>query len=59
MGLSDEGEVLVKVSRDLYISPESNNYWADYTKTRENLGWEPRVKFNELVNIMMESITKA
>ena len=45
VGLSDEGKVLVKVSRDLYRPLESDNYRADYTKAHENLGWEPKVKF--------------
>ena len=59
VGLSDEEKVLVKVSRDLYRPLESDNYRADYTKAREKLGWEPRVKFKELVRLMVESDIKA
>ena len=58
VGISDEGKVLVKVSRDLYRPLESDNYRADYTKARKKLGWEPRVKFQELVKIMVESDIK-
>lgn len=59
VGLSDKGKVLVKVSRGLYRPLESDNYRADYTKAREILGWEPRIKFKELVKIMVESDIKA
>ena len=59
VGLSDKGKVLVKVSRDLYRPLESDNYRADYTKACEKLEWEPRVRFKELVKIMVESDIKA
>ena len=38
VGLSGEGKVLVKVSRELYRPLESDNYRADYAKAREKLG---------------------
>ena len=59
VGLSDEEKVLVKVSRDLYRPLESDNYRADFSKAREKLGWEPRVRFKELVKLMVESDIKA
>ena len=43
--LFDEEKVLFKVSRDLYRPQESDNYRANYSKARDKLGWEPRVKF--------------
>lgn len=58
VGLSDEGKVLVKASRGLYRPLESDNYRADYSKAREKLGWEPEVKFKELVRIMVENDIK-
>ena len=58
IGFSDEEKVLVKVSRDLYRPVESDNYRADYSKAREKLGWEPRVKFKELVRIIVEKDIK-
>ena len=58
VGLSDQEKVLVKVSRDLYRPLESDNYRADFSKAREKLGWEPRVKFKELVKLMVESDIK-
>jgi GDPmannose 4,6-dehydratase len=59
VGISDEGKVLVKVSRDLYRPLESDNYRANYSKARDSLGWEPKVKFKELVRIMVESDRKS
>jgi GDPmannose 4,6-dehydratase len=58
VGLSEEGKVLVKISRDLYRPLESDNYMADYRKAREKLEWKPKVKFKELVRKMVESDIK-
>lgn len=58
VGLSEEGKVLVKVSRELYRPLESDNYKADYSKAREKLGWKPKINFNELIKIMVESDIK-
>ena len=38
-----------------YLRPtEVEALWGDATKARERLGWEPRVRFAELVRIMLE-----
>ena len=58
VGLSDDGKTMVKVSRDFYRPLESDNYMADYSKAKNKLGWEPRVKFRELVKLMVESDIK-
>jgi len=49
---------MMKVSRELYRPLESDNYTADYTKAKEKLGWNPVIKFRELVRIMVESDLK-
>jgi GDPmannose 4,6-dehydratase len=54
VGLSANGKVLVKVSKDLYRPLESDNFRADYSKAKEKLKWEPKVKFKELVKIMVD-----
>jgi len=54
VGLSENGKTLVKVSKDLYRPLESDNYRADYSKAKEKLGWEPKVRFADLVNIMVD-----
>ena len=55
VGLSDEGKVLVKINKNFFRPLESDNYVADYTKAREKLSWEPKIKFRELVKKMVQS----
>jgi GDPmannose 4,6-dehydratase len=54
VGLSDRDEVLVKVNKDLYRPLEAENFKANYRKAKDLLGWEPKVKFNELVKVMVD-----
>jgi GDPmannose 4,6-dehydratase len=54
VGLSEDGETLVKVSREFFRPLESDNYRGDYSKSRKKIGWEPGTKFSELVKIMEE-----
>jgi len=58
IGVSDEGKTMIKVSKEFYRPLESDNYKADYTKAKEKLGWNPVIKFRELVRIMVESDLK-
>ena len=58
VGLSEDGETLVKVSRDFFRPLESDNYRGDYSKARKKIGWEPKTKFGDLVKIMVESDMK-
>ena len=58
VGLSEDGETLVKVSRDFFRPLESDNYRGDYSKAKRELRWEPRTKFSDLVKIMVESDMK-
>ena len=55
VGLSEDGETLVKVSGEFFRPLESDNNRGDYSKARKKIGWEPRTKFGELVKIMVES----
>ena len=55
VGLSDDGKVLVKVNRNFFRPLESDNYVADYSKAKRMVGWEPKLKFKELVKKMMQS----
>ena len=54
VGLSEDGETLVKVSREFFRPLESDNYMGDYSKARKKIGWEPRARFGDLVKIMVE-----
>jgi GDPmannose 4,6-dehydratase len=58
VGLSEDGETLVKVSREFFRPLESDNYRGDYSKARKKIGWEPKTKFGDLVRIMVESDLK-
>ena len=55
VGLNDEGKTLVRVSNEFFRPLESDNYRADYTKAKNKLGWKPKIKFNDLVKIMVEN----
>ena len=63
-GLSEEGidastgDVLVKVSKDYYRPIDIECLIGDASKAREKLGWTPRTRFNELVELMMDSALK-
>ncbi|MFA6235243.1 MAG: GDP-mannose 4,6-dehydratase, partial [Bacteroidota bacterium] len=46
------GKILVEVSPSYYRPTEVELLIGDPTKAREKLGWEPQVKFEELVRIM-------
>lgn len=45
----------VVVDEDLYRPTEVDVLLGDYSKAKRVLGWEPRVKFKELVGIMVEA----
>jgi len=52
-GLVD-GKVVIEIDPKYYRACEVSHLQGDYSKAKENLGWEPKVKFNELVKIMVE-----
>ena len=58
IGLSDDVKTMIKVSKEFYRPLKSDNYKADYTKAKEKLGWNPEIRFRELVRIMVESDLK-
>ncbi len=47
-----------KVSKDFMRPAEVDFLIGDYTKAKEKLGWEPEVKFTELVKMMVNSDIK-
>ena len=58
VGISNEGRTLVKVSREFFGPPESDNYRADYTKAKKRLGWAPKTMFKDLIDIMVRKDTE-
>ncbi len=49
------GEILVEVDPSYFRPTEVEILLGDPTKAKEKLGWEPEVKFEELIKIMMKS----
>ncbi len=45
--------MVVTVSKKYYRPLEADNYMADYSKAKDVLGWEPFVRFADLVDIMV------
>jgi GDPmannose 4,6-dehydratase len=52
---AQSGKVIVNIDRRFYRPAEVDLLLGDPTKARERLGWEPKVKFTELVEIMMKA----
>ncbi|CAF3728274.1 unnamed protein product [Rotaria sp. Silwood1] len=49
------GKVLVSVDPTYYRPTEVDLLIGDATKAKVNLGWEPKIKFEELVSIMVKA----
>lgn len=52
------GDILVEIDPRYYRPTEVDFLLADISKARKNLGWEPKVKFTELVKIMVDADMK-
>jgi len=48
------GNIIIDVDLKYFRPSEVNELLGDYTKAKTILGWEPKVKFKEIVKIMME-----
>lgn len=53
-GLGPDGQVLIEVDPNYFRPAEVDLLLGDATKAREVLDWQPRVKFPELVRMMVE-----
>ena len=53
-GYDEKGNLLVEVNPEFYRPVEVPYLKGDSSKIREKLGWVPKVKFKELVKLMME-----
>ena len=49
------GKVVIEVSPKYFRPTEVDILQGDYSKAKQILGWEPKIKFHELVKIMMEN----
>jgi GDPmannose 4,6-dehydratase len=52
------GRVIVRIDPQYFRPSEVHLLIGDYTRARQRLGWEPTVRFAELVRIMVESDLK-
>ncbi len=52
------GDVLIEIDPRYFRPLEVENLQGDASKARKKLGWEPKVKFNDLVKIMVEEDIK-
>ncbi len=53
--LTSNGKVVVGINPRYYRPTEVELLHGDYSKAKEQLGWEPKVTFKELVKIMVEA----
>jgi len=53
------GNIVVEIDPDYFRPTEVELLLGDPTKAREKLGWQPEVKFKELVEIMMKADLEA
>lgn len=51
-------KVIIEIDERYYRPAEVDILLGDYTKAKEKLGWVPKVKFKELVGIMMRNDIK-
>lgn len=49
------GKTMIEINPRYFRPTEVDILIGDYSKAKKMLGWEPKVKFKELVNIMMEA----
>jgi GDPmannose 4,6-dehydratase len=58
-GIAADGRVLVKVDPRYFRPAEVDLMQGDSTKARRELGWKPKVNFQQLVQMMVEADLKA
>ena len=52
------GEIAIKINPKFYRPVEVDLLIGDCTKAKEELGWKPKIKFSELVKIMVDEDMK-
>lgn len=57
-GVLDNGVTIIEIDEKYYRPAEVNILLGDYSKAKNVLEWEPKVKFEELVKIMTKSDLK-
>ena len=49
------GQVIIKINEELYRPAEVDLLYGDSSESREALGWEPKISFDELVKKMVHN----
>ncbi len=52
------GKTVVELSPEFFRPAEVDLLIGDFSKAKQNLGWQPKTRFNDLVKIMVESDIK-
>ncbi|HUO56395.1 MAG TPA: GDP-mannose 4,6-dehydratase [Candidatus Paceibacterota bacterium] len=55
VGKDESGKIIVRIDRDFYRPHEVNHLLGDPSKARRELGWKPKVSFDQLVEMMVKS----
>jgi len=55
---AENGKILVEINPRYFRPTEVDLLIGDYSKAKRELGWEPKVRFKELVKIMVEADLK-
>ncbi len=58
VGVDDKGKVIVAVSANYYRPNEVHYLCGDASKARREFGWKPKLSFDELVKLMVETDEK-
>ena len=53
------GETIIEIDPRYFRPTEVERLLGDYSRARKKLGWEPKVKFTELVKMMVDADIKA
>jgi GDPmannose 4,6-dehydratase len=51
-GINEQGKVVIEIDAHYYRPTEVDLLLGDATLAKENLGWQPRVTFRDLVKMM-------
>ncbi|MFH0936567.1 MAG: GDP-mannose 4,6-dehydratase [Candidatus Woesearchaeota archaeon] len=54
-GYDQNGNLIIKINPNLFRPIEVNHLLGDHSKAKEKLGWKPKVSFEELVKMMIDS----
>ena len=49
------GKTIIEIDSKYFRPAEVDILLGDYSKAQKQLGWEPKVRFNELVKIMAKA----